>query len=213
MPLVEQDDRRRLYRPQGQGRLLPPQPRGGGKLKEAIDLATGDYRRPIKAAPRPRRAPSGDLQALLAHRRQAGRLRLGACSADAGLCRGARPARPPTTIVAIDEAMRLGYNWKYGPFELIDQLGAGWLAERLAAEGKPVPDAAATRGRSHLLRVEDGKRQYLGSTAPITTSSAPEGVLHAGGHQARAPSRCSRTARRRCGTSATASPASNSPAR
>ena len=27
-------------------------------------------------------------------------------------------------IVAVDDAMKLGYNWKFGPFELIDQLGA-----------------------------------------------------------------------------------------
>jgi 3-hydroxyacyl-CoA dehydrogenase len=35
--------------------------------------------------------------------------------------------------------MKLGYNWKFGPFELIDRLGPGKLAERLAAEGRMFP--------------------------------------------------------------------------
>lgn len=33
------------------------------------------------------------------------------------------------TPIAIDEAMRLGYNWKYGPFELIDLIGADNLVK------------------------------------------------------------------------------------
>ncbi|WP_244606050.1 hypothetical protein [Methylocella tundrae] len=30
--------------------------------------------------------------------------------------------------------MRLGYNWKFGPFELIDQLGGAWFTAKLEAE-------------------------------------------------------------------------------
>ncbi len=45
--------------------------------------------------------------------------------------------------------MRAGYGWKWGPFELIDRLGAGWLKERLEARGLAVPaylQLAAARG-------------------------------------------------------------------
>ena len=31
-------------------------------------------------------------------------------------------------IAEIDAAMRLGYTWKFGPFELIDRLGGAWVA-------------------------------------------------------------------------------------
>src|SRR3546814_16321431 len=42
-------------------------------------------------------------------------------------------------IPSVDRAMRLGYNWKHGPFELLDQLGADDVAERLMEEGLAVP--------------------------------------------------------------------------
>jgi 3-hydroxyacyl-CoA dehydrogenase len=53
-------------------------------------------------------------------------------------------------VVGVDTAMKLGYNWKFGPFELIDKIGAAKLAERLAAEGRPVP-ALLTLARSQFL--------------------------------------------------------------
>jgi 3-hydroxyacyl-CoA dehydrogenase len=42
-------------------------------------------------------------------------------------------------IADIDTAMRLGYTWKFGPFELIDQLGADWVAGRLRERDVAVP--------------------------------------------------------------------------
>ena len=65
-------------------------------------------------------------------------------------------------IVSVDEAMRLGYNWKRGPFELIDDLGPDWLAGALADAGLPVPPLLAlAKGRS-FYRSEAGRLQYLG---------------------------------------------------
>jgi len=42
-------------------------------------------------------------------------------------------------IVNIDRAMRWGFNWRQGPFELIDTYGANEFAERLKTEQKPLP--------------------------------------------------------------------------
>ncbi len=42
-------------------------------------------------------------------------------------------------IVNIDRAMRWGYNWAEGPFQIIDGLGAAWFADQLKQEGRPVP--------------------------------------------------------------------------
>ena len=35
--------------------------------------------------------------------------------------------------------MRWGFAWKQGPFELVDAIGPARVAERVEAEGAPVP--------------------------------------------------------------------------
>jgi len=42
------------------------------------------------------------------------------------------------TVVEIDRAMRLGFNWEMGPFELWDAIGVPASVERMKKEGKPV---------------------------------------------------------------------------
>jgi len=42
-------------------------------------------------------------------------------------------------VVTIDDAMKLGYNWELGPFEIWDALGVRETADRLKKEGRPVP--------------------------------------------------------------------------
>jgi 3-hydroxyacyl-CoA dehydrogenase len=41
-------------------------------------------------------------------------------------------------IVEIDRAMRMGFNWEMGPFELWDAIGVPASVERMKREGKPV---------------------------------------------------------------------------
>lgn len=50
-------------------------------------------------------------------------------------------------VVNVDRAMRWGFNWRQGPFEMLDKLGPKRVIERLRAEGKPVP---------HMLQVLEG---------------------------------------------------------
>src|SRR5690625_155052 len=42
-------------------------------------------------------------------------------------------------IVAIDEAMRWGFNWEMGPFELWDAIGLERSIERMQREGAEIP--------------------------------------------------------------------------
>jgi 3-hydroxyacyl-CoA dehydrogenase len=43
------------------------------------------------------------------------------------------------SIVEIDRAMRMGFNWELGPFELWDAAGVEATVARMKKEGKPVP--------------------------------------------------------------------------
>ncbi|MGQ0526596.1 MAG: 3-hydroxyacyl-CoA dehydrogenase NAD-binding domain-containing protein [Alphaproteobacteria bacterium] len=81
------------------------------------------------------------------------------------------------TIFDIDEAMKLGYNWKMGPFEMIDQLGAQWFADSLQKEGIAVPKIVTQIGEQKFYRVESGKLQYFGTDGKYHDVVRPEGVL------------------------------------
>ncbi len=79
-------------------------------------------------------------------------------------------------IADVDAAMRLGYTWKFGPFELIDQLGARWVAEHLAELDVRVP--------ALLDQVGDGTFYKSEGAVPLQFSSVgykpivrPSGVL------------------------------------
>ncbi len=61
--------------------------------------------------------------------------------------------------LAIDDAMKLGYNWIKGPFELIDEIGVDYLLERLNAEAQPIPDFLAEAAGSSFYRLELGELQ------------------------------------------------------
>lgn len=80
-------------------------------------------------------------------------------------------------IASVDEAMRLGYNWKQGPFEMIDALGAGWFATKLRAEGADVPELLEKVGEGSFYRVEGGKLQYFGVDGSYHDIKRPDGVM------------------------------------
>jgi 3-hydroxyacyl-CoA dehydrogenase len=150
--------------------------REAGKRKEAIDLATGAYR-PVIAAPSiPGAAGKGDLGALIALPGHAGAYAWAILGATLSYAAGLVP-EIADDIVGVDQAMKLGYNWTFGPFELIDKIGAAKLAERLAAEGRPVPALLTLAGERSFYRVEDGRRQYLGLDGDYHDVVRPEGVL------------------------------------
>ena len=68
----------------------------------------------------------------------------------------------------IDLAMRRGYGWERGPFEMIEELGADHLAARLARDGialpEPMPRAAAVRRGSDRDRIAGNDSATLWDT-------------------------------------------------
>lgn len=135
---------------------------GGKTIREALDLATGDYRASQPARLDSLTAARGGLKALVAHADKGGRYARRVLMHTLSYAAYCVP-EIADDIHAIDEAMRLGYNWKQGPFELIDALGADWLIACLEEEGLPVPPLLAAARDSGFYRVEGGRRQYLGT--------------------------------------------------
>ena len=81
------------------------------------------------------------------------------------------------TIHDIDEGMKLGYNWKKGPFEMLDELGPKWFAEKIKEAGLDVPDILEKVGDNTFYKVEDGQLQYFGTDGKYHNVVRPDGVL------------------------------------
>jgi 3-hydroxyacyl-CoA dehydrogenase len=82
-----------------------------------------------------------------------------------------------TDIADVDAAMRLGYTWKFGPFELIDQLGAGFVASHLAALDLPVPAILRQLGAGAFYRAEGALLTQFGTDGAYHPIRRAPGVL------------------------------------
>lgn len=174
VPLIETMISTGLTGRKGKGGFYRLNREGGGKVKEAIDLKTGQYRTEEKAA-LPEEAGK-DVSALLADASEMGRYAWGVMGRTLAYAARLVP-EAADDIVAVDEAMRLGYNWKWGPFELIDRIGAAKLIARLKADGETIPDLLAKAEATPFYRIENGTRQYLGTDGAYHDIVRPEGVL------------------------------------
>ncbi len=81
------------------------------------------------------------------------------------------------SVADVDEAMRLGYNWKSGPFEMIDALGPSWFAGQLRQAGMDVPPLLEKLGDGKFYRIEQGRRQFFGVDGVYHDIVRLEGVL------------------------------------
>jgi len=150
----------------------------GKKVKEAIDLKSLAYAK----ARKPRLecvsvARKGGLPALFEHPEPAGGYAWRVMSRTLAYAAALVP-EIAGSIQAVDDAMRLGYNWGQGPFELIDKIGPRWFAERLKADGQTVPSLVARAAESGgFYRVEAGRRVALAPTGSYRPIERPKGVL------------------------------------
>jgi 3-hydroxyacyl-CoA dehydrogenase len=153
---------------------------GAERRKEAVDLKTGDYHavQPVSIA---------SLDAALADRKTG--LKTLFSGGDQGSAFAWGMLAPTfaysadlvgeiaDTLVEVDDGMKLGYGWKFGPFELMDQVGTGWLAEQYKAKGRKVPKLLEIAAGRSFYRVENGQLQFLGLDGEYHDVKRAEGVL------------------------------------
>ena len=132
-----------------------------GKRKEVIDLTTGDYFpiRPVAIEKGEdmlfREGRLGDYaRAVMLPTLAYAAMLVGDAADD---------------IHAIDEAMRLGYNWAFGPFELIDRIGSEkfcTLIKDVELPVAPLLDKAAGRPLLYRRQHARPRRQLPAGAAP-----------------------------------------------
>lgn len=162
-------------------------PEGGGKLKEAINLQTGAYAPAGKGKIPTLEAAGKDLRALCQTNDKIGQMAWRVLRQTLVYAASLVP-QIADDVVSVDNAMKWGYNWEFGPFELLDKLGVEWFVARLQAEGCPVPDLLATAAAlvpeaadAELSRsfytIKNGKLHYLQRDGVYAPVKRAEGVL------------------------------------
>ena len=146
------------------------------RKKQVIDLATGEYR--AEQVPSlPEIAAAGrDLKKLLDAPTKIGRYAWAVMGKTLAYAASVVP-EAADNLIDVDDAMKLGYAWKFGPLELIDQLGTAWFAERLARDGIAIPPLLQVAGERPFYRVEAGRRQYLTLDGQYRDVVRAEGVV------------------------------------
>jgi 3-hydroxyacyl-CoA dehydrogenase len=147
----------------------------GKKVKESINLKSGEY----AASAKPdlselQEAQKAGLQALLSHPHPVAQYAWRVLSHS--LCYAASLVpQIADDITGIDAAMRDGYNWKFGPFELIDQIGLPWFVEKLKSENRLVPPLLLNK--ASLYTTASGQLAYADISGVYQPVKRAEGVL------------------------------------
>ena len=149
---------------------------GDKKIKEALNLQTNEYHPADRPALASVEAARTGLRALVEHPDRGGQYAWRVLSHTLSYAAALVP-QIADDIYAVDEAMKNGYAWKWGPFELIDKLGASWFAEKLTEQGMAVPPLLQQVGEGSFYRIENGALQHFGTDGSYHDVSRAEGVL------------------------------------
>jgi len=160
----------------GKGGFYRMNTAGGGKVKEALDLKSGEYAPAGRPVSIHGGAARGDLGKLISTPGMVGDYAWAVLGPTLAYSAMIVP-EATKTVTGVDDAMKLGYNWKMGPFEMIDVIGAAKLVARLEESGIAVPELLKAVGDGTFYRIENGKRQFFGTDGQYHDVERAEGVL------------------------------------
>ncbi|HVB35827.1 MAG TPA: 3-hydroxyacyl-CoA dehydrogenase/enoyl-CoA hydratase family protein [Candidatus Acidoferrales bacterium] len=84
-------------------------------------------------------------------------------------------------IVEVDRAMRWGFNWELGPFEIWDTIGVEPMAQRLKLLGEPIPPSVTSllaSGKKTFYESAGGHTSYFDlATAEYKPLEEPLGII------------------------------------
>ncbi len=165
----------------GKGGFYRSQGRGAERVKETLSLAAAAQGRlEWRASIRPKIAEVADakkdLKKLVGATSKPGHYAWGVLGRVLAYAASLLGEIAPD-IASIDEAMRLGYTWKYGPFELIDKLGAPYVVSKLNELAIPIPPVLSNIGDGKFYKTEGRTLLQFGMDGAYHPVLRPDGVL------------------------------------
>lgn len=166
----------------GKGGFYRMNKEGGKKTLEAINLKTGEYAPEKKVKLESVEAAKSGPAALFAHKDIGGQYAAAVMLKTLHYAASLIP-QISDDIHSVDAAMVMGYNWKYGPFQLIDRLAADGksgteiFAAALQQAGMDVPPIIAQAQGKKLYDIVDAKPQQFSIGGQYAPVSVPAGSL------------------------------------
>jgi len=161
----------------GKGGFYRINKENGGKVKESINLKTGEYKPSSgKVSLESIDAAKSGLKALFTHKDVGGQYASAVLVPFLHYTASLVP-EIADDITAIDEAMKRGYSWKFGPFEMIDKLGVDWVIEEFKNRGLSIPAILEKAKGSTLYKTEGGKRNEMTVSGQYKVIIPPSGSL------------------------------------
>ncbi len=149
---------------------------GGTKTKEVVNLSTGEYTKATDSKVPQLEAAGKNISKLCEGSDTIAQFAW-TCLRDSLSYAASLVPQIADDIVSVDEAMRLGYNWGEGPFELIDRLGVDWFIERLRRDDRPVPDLLQKAAGKGFYKIINGVLNALNTSGEFQPIQRAKGVL------------------------------------
>ena len=151
----------------------------GKKVKEARDLSSGEYRKANRRAAFPSaKMGKRGLSALMDCDDDGARF-VTDVLLDALAYAAFIVPDVSDDIYSIDGAMKVGYNWKKGPFEMMDSIGVPSMVKRLQETGREVPKfLSQAQEKGSFYSIEDGEIMRLSSSGEMVVVERPEETLN-----------------------------------
>ena len=151
----------------------------GKKVKEARDLSSGEYRKANRRAAFPSaKMGKRGLSALMDCDDDGARFVTDVLLDTLAYAAFIVPD-VSDDIYSIDGAMKVGYNWKKGPFEMMDSIGVPSMVKRLQDTGREVPKfLSQAQEKGSFYSIEDGEIMRLCSSGEMVVVERPEETLN-----------------------------------
>jgi 3-hydroxyacyl-CoA dehydrogenase len=180
IPLIARLIHRGYTGNKGKGGFYRQRPRDGEPLREAIDLISGEYRPAERPAlPAAIAGESKGLRALVTHDDEFGRFAWRVLAKVLSYAASLIPEVADDPL-PVDEAMKLGYSWSKGPFEMMDELGPAWFRKRIEADGMAVPPALERCGEEGFYRAKEARLERLTFSGSYLAVARAPGVIRLG---------------------------------
>tara|TARA_B100000674_G_scaffold21809_2_gene15314 strand:- start:1612 stop:3951 length:2340 start_codon:yes stop_codon:yes gene_type:complete len=152
---------------------------GGKKIKEAMDLQTGEYRKANRKAAFPSaKMGKRGLSSLMDCDDLGAKLVTDVLLDSLSYAAHIVP-EVSDDIYSIDGAMKVGYNWKRGPFEMMDSIGIESMVQRLESSGREVPSFLSLASeKGSFYGMENGEITRLSPSGEMIAVNRPEETLN-----------------------------------